>query len=133
MWMTAGQSVFGSFSSIHCRGHQRTLLCVLALFALATGAKANQVATPTFSPVAGTYTSAQTVSISTTTSAASIRYTTDGSTPSHTVGTLYSGPITVSSTTTLKAIAYKNGWTDSTIASGTYTITGTVANPGFSP
>jgi len=34
------------------------------------------VATPTFSPVAGTYTSAQTVTISTTTSGASIRYTT---------------------------------------------------------
>jgi len=51
------------------------------------------VANPGFSPAAGTYTSAQTVTISTTTSGASIRYTTDGSTPSSTVGTLYSGPV----------------------------------------
>ena len=51
-----------------------------------------QAAAPTFSPAAGTYTSAQTVTISTTTSGASIRYTTDGSTPSETAGTLYSAP-----------------------------------------
>ena len=67
---------------------------------LSEGAQENSgaVAAPTFSPAAGTYTSAQTVTISTTTSGASIRYTTDGSTPSETAGTLYSGPITVSST-----------------------------------
>ena len=41
-------------------------------------------AAPTFSPAAGTYSSAQTVTISTTTSGATIRYTTDGSTPSET-------------------------------------------------
>ena len=56
---------------------------------------------PAFSPAAGTYTSAQTVTLSTTTSGASIRYTTDGSTPTETAGTLYSAPITVSSTTTI--------------------------------
>jgi hypothetical protein len=82
-------------------------------------------AMPTFSPVAGTYTSSQTVTISSTTSGVSIRYTIDGSTPSETAGTLYSGPITVSSTTTLNAIAYESGMTDSTVASATYVITGT--------
>ena len=44
----------------------------------------NQCATPTFSPAAGTYSSAQTVTISTTTGGATIRYTTDGTTPSET-------------------------------------------------
>jgi hypothetical protein len=78
------------------------------------------VATPTFSPPAGTYSSTQGVTISTTTSGASIRYTTDGSTPSETAGTLYSGPVTVSSTTTIKAIAYKSRMNDSAVASATY-------------
>jgi hypothetical protein len=80
------------------------------------------VATPTFSPAAGTYASAQTVTIGTTTSGASIRYTTDGSTPSETAGTLYSSPITVGSSTTINAIAYESGMTDSSVASAIYTI-----------
>ena len=48
-------------------------------------------ATPSFSPVGGNYTTAQTVTLSTATAGASIRYTLDGSTPSDTVGTVYSG------------------------------------------
>jgi regulation of enolase protein 1 (concanavalin A-like superfamily) len=91
------------------------------------------VAPPVFNPSAGTYTSAQTVTISTTTSGASIRYTLDGSTPSETAGTLYSGPVTVSSTTTINAIAYKSGMTDSTVASAAYTIAASVVMPTFNP
>ena len=81
-----------------------------------------QVVTPTFSPAAGTYSTTQTVTISTTTSGATIRYTVDGSTPSETAGTLYSAAITVSSPETVKAIAYESGMTDSSVASATYTI-----------
>jgi hypothetical protein len=93
-----------------------------------------QVAAPTFSPGAGTYTSAQSVTISTTTSGASIRYTTDGSTPTSTTGTLYSGPVAVGSTKTLKAIAFESGFTDSTVSSATYTINlPQAAAPTFSP
>jgi hypothetical protein len=62
------------------------------------------------------------VTISTTTAGASIRYTTDGSTPSSTVGTVYASPVAVSSSLTLKAIAYKTGMTDSGVASAAYTI-----------
>jgi hypothetical protein len=91
------------------------------------------VSTPTFSPAPGTYTTAQTVTIGTTTTGASIRYTTDGSTPSETGGTLYSGPITVSSTTTIKAIAYESGLADSNVVSATFTIQTQVANPAFNP
>ena len=83
----------------------------------------SQVAAPTFSPAAGSYTSAQSVTISTTTPGAAIRYTVDGSTPTATTGTLYSAPVSISTTTTLKAIAYASGMTDSTVTSGTYTIT----------
>ena len=60
--------------------------------------------------------------ISTTTVGASIRYTTDGSTPSSTVGTVYSGPMLVTASTTLKAIAYLAGWTNSVVNSAAYTI-----------
>src|SRR5579859_3033099 len=81
-----------------------------------------QVAAPTFSPGGGSYSAAQSVTISTATSGASIRYTTDGSTPSETAGTLYSGPVTISSTATLKAIAYESGMSDSSVSSATYTI-----------
>lgn len=92
------------------------------------------VATPTFNPVGGTYSTSQNVSISTTTPNATIRYTTNGSEPTST-STIYSSPISVSQTTTIKAKAYRSGWINSSIASATYTITpsGTVATPTFNP
>jgi hypothetical protein len=89
-----------------------------------TPSAASIVATPTFAPPGGTYGSAQPVTISTTTSGASIRYTTDGSTPTSSSGTVYSGPVNVGSSLTLKAIAYKSGMTDSAVATAAYTIGG---------
>lgn len=82
----------------------------------------SKVATPTFTPAAGSYSSAQSVTISCTTSGATIHYTTDGSTPTASSPT-YSSAITVSSTKTIKAIAVKSGMTNSDVASATYTIT----------
>jgi rhamnogalacturonyl hydrolase YesR len=82
----------------------------------------SQVAAPTFSPASGTYTAAQTVSIRTATTGATIRYTLDGTSPSSTVGTVYTAPITVASTTTVKAIAYKLNMLDSSVSTATYTI-----------
>ena len=82
----------------------------------------NQCMVPTFSPAAGTYTSAQAVTISTASSGATMRYTTDGSTPSETHGTMYSSPVIISSDTTLQAIAYETGMDDSAVASGVYTM-----------
>jgi hypothetical protein len=93
------------------------------------------VATPTFSPGGGTYTSAQSVSISDSTSGATIYYTTNGSTPT-TSSSVYSSPISVSSgTVTIKALGVKSGDNNSSVASATYTIssTTTVATPTFSP
>ena len=53
------------------------------------------------------------MTISTTTSGATIRYTTNGTTPSSTVGTVYSTPVSISATCTLEAIAYESGMADS--------------------
>ncbi|GEM_PF-4050692 len=92
------------------------------------------VATPAFSPAGETYSSAQNVTISTATTGATIRYTTDGTAPT-TTSPIYSTPIAVSSTTTLKAGAWKTGMTASSIASASYTINTSSANfapnPGF--
>ncbi len=90
------------------------------------------VATPTFSLGSGTYSSAQSVTISDATSGATIYYTTNGTTPT-TSSPRYTGPITVSSTETLQAMAAATGDTNSAVASATYTIAATVATPTFSP
>lgn len=82
---------------------------------------------PVFSPVAATYASQQNVTITSATSGASIRYTTDGSEPTPGTGTLYSAPVEISATTTLKAIAYKAGIADSDVTTGVFTIDGNFA------
>ena len=89
-------------------------------------------ATPTFSPAAGTYSAAQTVTISDTTSGATIYYTTNGTTPT-TSSTVYTAPLTVSSTQTVQAIAVATGFTQSAVGSATYTIAPPAATPTFSP
>ena len=78
------------------------------------------VATPTFSPEAGSYNTPQTVTITTATSGASIYYTTDGSTPTSS-STLYTGAIAITVTTTIRAIAIKDG-ISSEVATATFTI-----------
>jgi AraC-like DNA-binding protein len=73
-------------------------------------------------PAAGTYTSTQSVTITSATIGASIRYTTDGSMPTESNGTLYSGPMFIGTTTTLNVIAYKAGYSDSNLTNATYTL-----------
>jgi hypothetical protein len=79
-------------------------------------------ATPTFSPAAGTYSSAQSVTLADTTSGAVIHYTTDGTTPTAT-STAYSGAIQVGASMTIKAMATASGYNNSAVASAAYTIT----------
>jgi len=80
------------------------------------------VATPTFSVAEGTYTETQSVVISCTTEDATIYYTTDGNDPTIN-STEYSGAIEISKTTTVKAIAVKEGYDNSEVATAIYTIT----------
>jgi hypothetical protein len=87
------------------------------------------VATPVFAPVTGTsFSSTLSVSITDATAGATIYYTTDGSVPS-TSSTVYAGPITLSATTTVNAIAAAPGDTTSAMASATYTLM--VSNTGL--
>ncbi len=90
-------------------------------------------ATPVFVPAPGTFTSAQTVDISTSTTGAVIRYTTDGTEPGY-QSPLYSGPVAVGRTTVLKARAFASDMTGSPSASGLFRIdVGSVDTPRFSP
>jgi len=82
---------------------------------------AQPVAAPVMNPPGGTFQSAQRVAITTATSGATIRYTTNGNDPSS-KSTAYSGPLTVTKTATLKARAFKNGMRDSAVTTGSYTI-----------
>lgn len=90
-----------------------------------------KVKSPVFNPAGGTYTTGQTVTITSATSGAAIRYTTDGSTPTS-ASSLYNSPITVSSTMTINAIAIKDGMVASEVSSAAYTIIPKVAVPSFS-
>ncbi|SDK81062.1 Chitobiase/beta-hexosaminidase C-terminal domain-containing protein [Lentzea albidocapillata subsp. violacea] len=90
------------------------------------------VATPTFSPPGGTYSTAQTVTISTATSGATIRYTIDGSTPTSS-SPVYSGPISVPGNRTINAIGIKSGQANSSVGSASYVIGTPVATLTFSP
>jgi hypothetical protein len=96
------------------------------------------VVTPSFSPAAGPYYTETPVTIASTTPGATIRYTTDGSTPTETHGTIYTGPVTIqqaiytnflvstisnaSGVTMLKAVACRSGMADSSVFTGNYII-----------
>jgi hypothetical protein len=87
-----------------------------------------QTLAPTFTPPPTNYQNTQSVTISDATPSSTIYYTLDGSTPSPGVGTtqVYSSPLTVSATTTMKAVATSAGLTASPVSSALYTI----ASPG---
>ncbi len=80
-----------------------------------------KAAKPTFNPVGGNYASAQSVAISTATPGATIYYTDNGTTPT-TGSAVYTGPITVSSSKTLSAIATAPNYSPSDVGSEMYNI-----------
>ena len=92
------------------------------------------VAMPVFYPPGGTYNAAQSINIVCATEGSTIRYTTDGSNPTL-ASAVYNGALDIRRNTTIKAKAFRSGWTDSAMATASYTINepNTVANPTFSP
>jgi len=87
---------------------------------------------PTFTPPAGSYVGPQTVTLADATSGAQIFYTTNGSVPTA-ASSLYSGPISVSSTETIQAVALASGGSLSPVASAAYTVTFPSTTPVISP
>ncbi|MCX6911311.1 MAG: chitobiase/beta-hexosaminidase C-terminal domain-containing protein [Verrucomicrobia bacterium] len=79
------------------------------------------VATPILSPGSTSFTSIVTVTMMCATSGVTIRYTTNGTDPVSS-SAIYTAPIKLLKTTTLKARAFRSGMTDSAVASATYTV-----------
>lgn len=82
---------------------------------------ANTVLTPTFSHPSGSVFTPFNLTISTLTADATIRYTTDGTIPTET-SDIFTTPIPITSTTTIKAKAFKTGMTSSVVATAIYTF-----------
>lgn len=79
------------------------------------------VETPVFTPATGIFADSVVFAIACTTDGAAIRYTTDGTEPTE-ASTLYSDPVTLNATTTVKAKAFKADWFASETATAVYTI-----------
>jgi hypothetical protein len=85
------------------------------------------VATPTITPNGGSYTGPISVTMATSTAGATIRYTTDGSNPT-TSSPIYSGALNLIAGATVKAVAFKTNYNQSSIASAVFTITASELN-----
>lgn len=92
--------------------------------ATVTRAYTMQVATPTLNPPGGTFSSTTNITVSTITSGATLRYTTDGSTPSTTQGTVISSgsSFPLPACTTVRVIGYKTNYANSGIAANAFSI-----------
>ncbi len=143
-WSGTGVSTGGVFSPNRPSGNYVLSYCVTSnncsacddVTVTVTGSPI-QVPTPVISPGTGTYTSAQTVTLSCSNPDATLYYTTTGNTP--VIGTgftrLYTGPFLVSQTTAVKVMGVAAGLTNSAVASALLTINNPnlVANPVITP
>jgi len=83
------------------------------------------VSPPYFDPGDGIYAATQSVAMASGTTGATIRYTTDGTTPTSTNGLIYSAPVTINAETVLRASAYTNGMVASAVNTAIYNFPGT--------
>jgi hypothetical protein len=91
------------------------------------------VADTKFSHDRGFYDSPFSVAITTETGGAAIRYTTDGSTPTETYGTVYTAPIPISETTCLRAAAFKPACKSTNVDTHTYIFLNDVIRQATDP
>ncbi len=86
-----------------------------------------------FSVHRGMFQSPFTTSMTTSTPDAEIRYTTDGSEPTATTGMVYTGPIGISTTTVIRAAAFKSNWQPSNVDTQTYVFAAQVKDQPAAP
>lgn len=89
-------------------------------FANTTPGVLGHVALPSANPPRGYLEAPASVTLTSATPGAQIRYTTNGSAPTAATGTLYAGPVAVSKTTVLRAAAFLDGYEASPVATHTY-------------
>lgn len=101
----------------------------VTVYGLLNGAQ--QASAPSFTPGSQIFTGTISVTINNNTPGASVYYTTDGTQPTP-ASNLYAGPIPITGTTTIKAIASGSGFIQGPVASATYTLQTQVVTPQFS-
>jgi hypothetical protein len=102
----------------------------VSVFGLLAGSP--PAATPAISPASQTFSGTVLVTITDSTSGASIYYTTDGSTPTAS-SLIYTGPISVNTTQTISAVASAAGFVTSAVAQQTYALQTQTLMPTFAP
>lgn len=130
MWRFSGTTFirpkWGLYRSVDNPQYLRDEAVAYKSFCLAKGddecAAVGQVDAPVFSPAPGQYGGNTVVTLATSSAGASIRYTSDGSTPDCGNGTVYSAPLLLTRSTTLQAVACQSGLADSPVATGSYLI-----------
>ena len=116
----------GTVYSIKVESNHNTQITKINIYKAATAGGeevVETVATPVFTPESTTFNEGESVfvSIATETQDAEIYYTLDGTDPSAENGELYEGEIEITETTTVKAIAVKEGWNNSEVVEATFT------------
>lgn len=117
----AGPIVVGTSTTLNAAGFRpgwTTSVVMTANYTMHFGT----LQAPTIAPAAGGYEGQVTVTLSSTQTGATIRYTTDGTTPTAS-STIYTGPMVIGTTTTVTAMALHPDYTTSAEASSVYTIT----------
>lgn len=118
--------VLNANTTIRAMAQKTTLIQSATAVSFLTIIPTSQVATPFISLATGSYSGNQSVTLFCNTQGATIYYTTSGNTPN--IGTsftkVYTGPISVSANTTIRALAVKNGMTNSNVSVSFLTIIG---------